>query len=82
MSVKLVSAIKKVDIELFDKVYHRMINTLRTFQLNTFQKLLDDCRLQMITPNFNSKSQLPKINFGLKSYQQILEDEIGKMRKG
>ena len=82
MSVKLVSAIKKVDVELFDKVYHRMINTLRTFQLSTFQKFLDDCRLQMNSPNFDAKSQLPKINFGLKSYQQILEDEIGKMRKG
>ena len=82
MSVKLVNAIKKVDVELFDKVYHRMINTLRTFQLDTFQKLLDNCRLQMNSPNFDPKSQLPKINFGLKAYQQILEDEIGKMRKG
>ena len=82
MSVKLANAIKKRDTDLFDKVYHRMINTLRTFELNTFQKLLDDCRLQMNTSNYDSLTILPKINFGLKSYQQILEEEIGKMGRG
>jgi signal transduction histidine kinase/CheY-like chemotaxis protein len=56
MFERLNTAILKKDIDLFDKVYHKLINTMRTFELGSLQRLLDETRLKL-----NSESSDPEI---------------------
>ncbi len=76
MGLKMNAAIVNRDLLQFDKVYHRLINTLRTFNLHSFQQLLDTGRIQISASDSNEKQLVSKVNFCFRIYQRMFEEEL------
>ncbi|MBK8483201.1 MAG: hypothetical protein IPO78_12615 [Saprospiraceae bacterium] len=80
MSTKLIHTIQQQNMEEFDKVYHKVINSIRTFELHSFQKLLDTLRFNIETQNADVPALINKVSLPLISYQKIFEVEISKLK--
>lgn len=73
MSTKLIHTIQQQNMEEFDKVYHKVINSIRTFELHSFQKLLDTLRFNIETQNADVPALINKVSLPLISYQKYLK---------
>ncbi len=81
MFARIVQAIEKRDIVSFDKVYHKLINAMRTFELSSLQRMLDEIRTQMLQDNCNRIQLSHKASLPLFFYLKLFEAEIEKLKR-
>ncbi|HEX5625692.1 MAG TPA: hybrid sensor histidine kinase/response regulator, partial [Saprospiraceae bacterium] len=82
MSAKLLNAIDKTELHAFDQVYHKLINTMRTFGLQALQSELDQARKLLEEGRADLPNLRERIAFPLHHYLKLFLKEIEKLKAG
>ncbi len=72
-------AILERNSDLFDKVFHKLINSLRIFKLNAMQVLLEMTRAKLVLENSNPEILIESVTYPFMKYIKIFESEIKKL---
>ncbi len=81
MFERLMESIQKRDVVLFDKVYHKLINAMRTFELSSLQMELDKVRIQMDESKLDLLNVNHKISLPFMFYLKIFQAEVDKLKE-
>lgn len=80
MFLKIIEAVLKKNIPEFDKVYHKLINAIRTFELTSLQGLLDEVRNELNEMDSDLKMLSHRISLPFYFYQKVFEMEVDKLK--
>jgi len=81
MFERLLDSIQKRDVVLFDKVYHKLINAMRTFELTSLQRELDNMRIQLDEGNVDLTIITHRVSLPFVFYLKIFEAEVEKFKE-
>lgn len=81
MFERLMVSIQNRDLVLFDKVYHKLINAMRTFELKSLQHMLDQVRVDLENGASDLKKDAHKVSLPFNFYLKIFEGEVEKFKE-
>jgi signal transduction histidine kinase/DNA-binding response OmpR family regulator len=82
MFTRFLQAIQKRDLELWDKVYHKLINSMRMLELYSLQKGLNEMRDRLQDPNYDINRITHYISLPFASYIRIFNSEMENRKAG